>query len=64
MNKALRMRVEAEEMAERYRDAGIKINKNRLLSMTLRLMVLRIGIVRIVVYVCMKVVMMCVKSVV
>jgi rubrerythrin len=28
MNEALRMRVKAEEMAERYRDAGIKINEN------------------------------------
>ena len=28
MNEALRMRVKAEERAERYRDAGIKINEN------------------------------------
>ena len=28
MNEALRMRVKAEERAERYRDAGIKINES------------------------------------
>ncbi len=28
MNEALRMRVKAEELAERYRDAGIKVNEN------------------------------------
>jgi len=28
MNEALRMRIKAEERAERYRDAGIKINES------------------------------------
>ena len=28
MNEALRMRIKAEELAERYRDAGIKVNES------------------------------------
>ena len=28
MNEALKMRIKAEEMAERYREAGIKVNES------------------------------------